>query len=298
MSLITRCPACGTMFKVVPDQLRISEGWVRCGQCAEIFDATSNLQEPDAAAAQAVPPATQAPAPAVPPPTLPPPAVAAPVAAPRQPGPQDAPDSIAAPPLYPWFPSEVSESRLPGESRIEEEEPDLDSVSFVRTARRQAMWRRPMVRAFLFVLLLLLAGVLALQYAVQERDRLAASQPQLRPWLQLLCAQLRCEIQPPRQIDAIVIDSSSFNRLRGDAYRLSFSLRNQAPMQVAMPSLELTLTDSQDQPVIRSVLGPRDIGAAPVLPASGESTSTVAVTVSANGSSSRIAGYRLLAFYP
>ena len=27
------------MFKVVPDQLRISEGWVRCGQCAEIFDA-------------------------------------------------------------------------------------------------------------------------------------------------------------------------------------------------------------------------------------------------------------------
>ena len=34
MSLITRCPACGTMFKVVPDQLRISEGWVRCGHCA------------------------------------------------------------------------------------------------------------------------------------------------------------------------------------------------------------------------------------------------------------------------
>jgi predicted Zn finger-like uncharacterized protein len=34
MSLITRCPACGTMFKVVPDQLRISEGWVRCGQCS------------------------------------------------------------------------------------------------------------------------------------------------------------------------------------------------------------------------------------------------------------------------
>src|SRR5438045_1501637 len=45
MSLITRCPACGTMFKVVADQLRISEGWVRCGHCAEIFDATANLQD-------------------------------------------------------------------------------------------------------------------------------------------------------------------------------------------------------------------------------------------------------------
>ncbi|MBP9684584.1 MAG: zinc-ribbon domain-containing protein, partial [Rhodoferax sp.] len=43
MSLITRCPACETLFKVVPDQLRMSEGWVRCGQCSEIFDASLHL---------------------------------------------------------------------------------------------------------------------------------------------------------------------------------------------------------------------------------------------------------------
>ena len=302
MSLITRCPACGTMFKVVPDQLRISEGWVRCGQCAEIFDATANLQEPEAAAAQMASPPNSLPPPpvaaAAPPPTVPP--VTAPPAVavqPAQPVP-DAPDSIAAPPLYPWFPSEVHDSQLPRESRTEPEEADLDSVSFVRKARRQAWWRRPLVRVLLVLAMLLLAGVLALQYAVQERDKLAATQPALRPWLQLLCGSLRCDIQPPRQIDAIVIDSSSFNRLRSDAYRLSFSLRNLAAMQVAMPSLELTLTDSQDQPVIRSVLAPRDIGAPAVLPAAGESSSTVAVSVTANGSSNRIAGYRLLAFYP
>src|SRR4051812_46079142 len=45
MGLITRCPVCGTMFKVVADQLRISEGWVRCGHCAEIFDATADLRD-------------------------------------------------------------------------------------------------------------------------------------------------------------------------------------------------------------------------------------------------------------
>ena len=286
MSLITRCPACATMFKVVPDQLRISEGWVRCGQCAEIFDATANLQEAEAAAAQVASPPAAAP--------LPP--VATPAPAPAQATPEAA-DSIAAPPLYPWFPSEVIDSQLPRESRIEEE-PDLDSVSFVRRARRQALWRRPLVRLMLVLVMLLLTAVLALQYAVQERDKLAAAQPQLRPWLQLLCGPLRCDIQPPRQIDAVVIDSSSFNRLRSDAYRLSFSLRNLAPTQVAMPSLELTLTDSQDQPVIRSVLAPRDIGAAAVIPAAGEATSSVAVSVAANGSGSRIAGYRLLAFYP
>ncbi len=44
MSLITRCPACATMFKVVPDQLRVSDGWVRCGQCDEVFDATLHMQ--------------------------------------------------------------------------------------------------------------------------------------------------------------------------------------------------------------------------------------------------------------
>ena len=43
MSLITRCPACETMFKVVPDQLRVSDGWVRCGQCDEIFDASASM---------------------------------------------------------------------------------------------------------------------------------------------------------------------------------------------------------------------------------------------------------------
>ena len=44
MSLITRCSACGTMFKVVADQLKISQGWVRCGHCSEVFDAAANLQ--------------------------------------------------------------------------------------------------------------------------------------------------------------------------------------------------------------------------------------------------------------
>lgn len=45
MSLVTRCPACTTTFKVVRDQLRISDGWVRCGRCSHVFDATLDLQD-------------------------------------------------------------------------------------------------------------------------------------------------------------------------------------------------------------------------------------------------------------
>ncbi len=75
MSLITSCPACGTMFRVVPDQLKISEGWVRCGHCSEVFDASAHLSDesilgalPDAqgttsAALSAPPPPPPAPAP-------------------------------------------------------------------------------------------------------------------------------------------------------------------------------------------------------------------------------------------
>ena len=45
MSLATRCPACGTTFKVVRDQLRISDGWVRCGRCSHVFDGGEHLHE-------------------------------------------------------------------------------------------------------------------------------------------------------------------------------------------------------------------------------------------------------------
>ena len=43
MSLATRCAACGTVFRVVQDQLRVSGGWVRCGRCSEVFNAVEHL---------------------------------------------------------------------------------------------------------------------------------------------------------------------------------------------------------------------------------------------------------------
>ncbi|MDD2713452.1 MAG: zinc-ribbon domain-containing protein, partial [Simplicispira sp.] len=66
MSQTTRCPSCATAFKVVADQLRISDGWVRCGHCKEVFDAVACLQEvPAQALLPQVPQEnTQAPSPA------------------------------------------------------------------------------------------------------------------------------------------------------------------------------------------------------------------------------------------
>lgn len=286
------------MFKVVPDQLRISEGWVRCGHCAEVFDASAHLMDADVAlpmpqAADTEPAGITEPAP---------------IAQMPQP-PATSPD-LDDEPMYPPFvlraeePQEPIEADAPDESLPSQAPRDVregeaaEDVSFVRQARRRAYWRRPGVRAVLLLLALGLGALFAAQYAVQERDRLAATQPALRPAIEALCQPLRCQVGPSRQIESIVIDSSTFNKLRADTYHLSFAIKNQAATPVAMPAIELTLTDTQDQPLVRRVLSPQDMGATTgqIAPLA-DWSATLALSVAANGGG-RVAGYRLLAFYP
>ena len=51
MTLATRCSACGTVFRAAPDQLRASDGWVRCGRCNSVFNAGEVLFDMDSGAA-------------------------------------------------------------------------------------------------------------------------------------------------------------------------------------------------------------------------------------------------------
>lgn len=294
------------MFKVVPDQLRISEGWVRCGHCTEVFDASAHLQDPLAppvppARAESEPTVQQVevlpdPAPepygahdvapatlgaAMPSVTLP--AAVMPSAATPALGDAPAPDSAPNPPEPPPPEDEVA----------------LHDVPFVRAARRKAFWRRPLVRSVLSVLLLVLLAALTLQVAVQERDRLAELRPELRPLLLAVCEPLHCTLSPPRQIEAVVIEGSTFTRLRPETYRLAFTLKNQSAMTIAMPAVELTLTDSQDQTVVRRVLTPAELGSATGVIAGGsEWAGAVAMAVAPTQGAGRVAGYRVLAFYP
>lgn len=171
-----------------------------------------------------------------------------------------------------------------------------DEVSFVVTARRKAFWRKPAIRLLLVLVLLLSVVGLAVQLAVQERDRIAAMDARTRPWLLRLCEAFQCEIAPPRQIADVVIDSSSFNKARGDSYQLTLAMKNRATTPVAMPAVELTLTDAQDQPVLRRVLLPADLAAPSELAGRGDWATSLSVIVTTGGA--RVAGYRLLAFYP
>ncbi|MFV0601108.1 MAG: DUF3426 domain-containing protein [Brachymonas sp.] len=40
---VSRCPDCGTSFWIVADQLRIAQGWVRCGHCQTVYQAQNTL---------------------------------------------------------------------------------------------------------------------------------------------------------------------------------------------------------------------------------------------------------------
>ncbi|WP_371813907.1 DUF3426 domain-containing protein [Diaphorobacter sp. HDW4A] len=173
-----------------------------------------------------------------------------------------------------------------------------DEVGFMRDARRKAFWSKPAVRGLLLLVSLGLVAGFAGQYAVAERNRLAAMYPALRPVLEQLCQPLKCEVGLPRLISSVAIDSSTFTRVRDDAtsFNLQVALKSTADMVLEMPALELTLTDSSDQPVLRRVLKREDTGAPAELAARGEWSGVVKLQVPEVAD--RVTGYRLLAFYP
>ncbi|MCO5101498.1 MAG: DUF3426 domain-containing protein [Burkholderiaceae bacterium] len=47
MALATTCPQCKTSFRVVPDQLKLRRGFVRCGRCHNVFAGIDHLRYVD-----------------------------------------------------------------------------------------------------------------------------------------------------------------------------------------------------------------------------------------------------------
>lgn len=112
MAMTTRCPQCGTAFKVVPDQLRVRNGLVRCGACETVFDGRACLvaQIPQSAPADTTlqPPPAAPPLPAAPSPVVP---TLAPVPAPAR--------------AEPVLAAETSPAVLRGRADIQRQDPFL-----------------------------------------------------------------------------------------------------------------------------------------------------------------------------
>lgn len=166
----------------------------------------------------------------------------------------------------------------------------------------ESIWQRAGVRRGLIVAAVLAGLLLALQIVRHERDGIAARQPSLRPALAALCQATGCELSALRQIGDIVIEGAAFAREKSgpNDYRLSFTLRNGATVPLAMPSIELTLLDTQERAVVRRVLTPADFGAPGVLPARADRAASLPLTLNPSEAAAMppVAGYRVEAFYP
>lgn len=181
----------------------------------------------------------------------------------------------------------------------DEAAPAAETLSFMQPAPAAVFWQRIWVRAILLALAILLTFALLLQVAVHERDRLAAQFPAWQPFLQAVSEPLGYRVARLRQIDAISIEGSGFSRLAPGIYRLDFSLRNAALVDLAMPALEVTLTDAQDQTLIRRIVRPGELQAdTAVLAARAEFNGSLVLSVQTAEDAARLAGYRLIAFYP
>lgn len=296
MSLVTRCPACSTCFRVVPDQLRISDGWVRCGQCSEVFDASKQMLEPIITADEPVPNARPEPEPEPPEQELPPaqPEMPSDVQTESEPTPEAAPEIPLAektPPIL--LPQDATDwTDLP----LSDGPTSPETLSFLNPAARKP---NPLWRGLLILLMLLFMLTLPLQYAYHERDRLAALHTPLKPLLQSLCQPLGCRVSALHGIESMMLDSATFTKLGKDAFRLNFVVKNSAALDLAIPDIELTLTNLADQAIIRRILTHAELGATTdTLQAGAEWHVSTVVQVTSEPLLPAVSGYRLLAFYP
>ena len=292
MSLITRCPGCETSFKVVPDQLLLSEGWVRCGQCDLVFDAALHMQVPEN---EAPPVAVVAPlAPTAPTAPIFPPK---PLEEPVPPAPNPVADEV--PPLAARL---TKASAVDWETELVQAAPPARAadITFLSETPTQSRWHKPWARRSLAGATLTLALLLMGQLVVQERERLLAWQPELLPMGLAACRVLNCTIAPLKHIDSLAIESSSFTLIAGDTYRWDFVLKNTASAELAFPAIELSLTDSLDRVWMRRIFLPQELGvSSPVLLPGAEWSSSMSLKIKTDGQSAdQVAGYRILALYP
>jgi hypothetical protein len=144
------------------------------------------------------------------------------------------------------------------------------------------------------------ALLLVLQLVYINRTQITVSFPGLKPALTALCKGIGCSIPLPADDTLISIESSELNpdANQPNLIRLSATLLNRADFDQALPMLELTLTDTNDQTVVRKVFEPSSYldksHPASAMLAKSELQANLALDIG----DLKAAGYRLFLFYP
>ena len=296
MSMVTSCPACGTSFRVKPQQLSAHHGDVRCGKCDHVFHAPDNLAKVSEDASQSAEPKFT---------VL------------EEAGtdetdtadlfgsdhlPETAPDEAAGKVPdetehigYPVFELTSAAAIAQTVTSVPEIIPPSPAIaSGPRGKSRISLW-------ILVLLALLLALAAVAQATYFLRTQISVELPQSKPYLVKACMLLGCSVDLPRDIDQLVIYDSDMQEDADhqNVIQLSSSLINHAPYAQAYPLLELSLTDTRDKVVMRRTFTPNeylpaDRNAVNGIPPNDE----IRIKLSITAGDMAAAGYRLYVTYP
>lgn len=132
------------------------------------------------------------------------------------------------------------------------------------------------------------------------RNEIALYYPQLKPLLVQSCQVLNCKIQLPAQIEFIVIDDSDMQEdpERAGLIYFSSTLINTGEHTVAYPDLELTLTDVDDNPVVRRIFKPAEYLPKNTSQETGlNPNAEIKIKLAISVNESKVSGYRVFVTY-
>ncbi len=169
--------------------------------------------------------------------------------------------------------------------------------AFMQVTERPSRWNSPAMRVALIGTSLILLLMLMMQVVYHQRDSIAARSPIASALLQRACERWNCSIEPPRRIADLSIESSALSKISGQpqSVRLTMSLRNKGAQALAMPAVELSLTDSQGKLIARKALLARDFK---LDPPQVEAAAALPLQLVLSTGEARIAGYTVELFYP
>ena len=150
-------------------------------------------------------------------------------------------------------------------------------------------------------LALLLSTAFAIQIVYGFRTEITVAFPQTRDYYLRLCEYLGCTIDLPKLSEYLHIEVSDLKAVDASypsEIKVLLSVRNRAPMELAYPAFELTLTDSMEQPVARRVFLPSDYLPQSARAGGLKAGTELPIELYLDIGALRVAGYRLYLFYP
>ncbi|MBL8377320.1 MAG: zinc-ribbon domain-containing protein [Burkholderiales bacterium] len=277
--MLTRCPACSTVFRLSTDQLASRHGRVRCGNCSRVFSALDHLVVQPAdidsdtnSTAQSYDLFTDS--------------TDLHSRSPEEQGQASAAGGAGEVQAYA---GSASANEQPAQAVAAPIVPPV-TLSLLSESRPRRTWTA-VVGCCLAVVALAVQGVWF------HKDRIAAQFPESRVLLEAACERLGCRVDVPLDAQSISIESSDLQAdpATRNLLALSAIVRNRAGFSQPAPHLELALTDAQEAALVRKVLTPADYApGVQTIDAGAE----VVVKVWIDALQVRASGYRLYAFYP